>query len=369
MALDRSELAWVERQSPRLKRSLARLPGLSGMRLALSIHIEIKMAPLLAGLMRRGARLFLTTCNPATVRDEVVAHLASLGAETRAWRGMSPAEHARSLRDALAWKPTHLCEMGADLTAEAHRRLGKARIRASMEATGSGIARLKGLRLRYPIINWDEVPIKAGLHNRRMVGIVTWHAFFERTRLTLHEKRVLVLGYGPVGRGVAESARAYGGSVIVCERDPGRALEASYAGWPVVTLAEGLAAADVVVTATGASRVLSRRQLGALRDGAFLLNVGHRTDEIDPRALAGLSRREVLPFIEEIRIGKKTAYLFAGGSMANLTAGHGDSLNAFDIPLAMVAETVGYLSRLPPRTPPGVQALPREVWRRAAVPL
>ena len=355
-ALDR-ELAWVRLQTPRLRRALEALPGLDGVRLACSMHLELKMVPLVEGLLARGARVFLTTCNPATVRDEVVSHLVASGAEASARRDQSAIEAAAAFDRALDWGPTHLCEMGADLSAALSTRTAPAlrpAVRAGLEATGSGIARLAGLALPYPIFNWDDLPVKEGLHNRRMVGLMAWHAFCERTRLTLHERRVLVVGHGSVGRGVADAARAYGGAVCVAERDPARALEAAYAGWDVRPLDEAIAEADVVVTATGASSVIAERHLGLLRDGAFLLNVGHRADEIDVAALYARPHREVLPFVEEVRLGARTLYLFAGGSMANLTAGQGDSLNAFDVTLAVMAGAVGYLVGEGSREPPGV---------------
>ncbi len=60
----------------------------------------------------------------------------------------------------------------------------------------------------YPIFNWDDLPVKEGLHNRHMVGLTAWHTFFQTTHLTLHEKKVLVIGYGLVGQGVAAAAKA-----------------------------------------------------------------------------------------------------------------------------------------------------------------
>ena len=79
------------------------------------------------------------------------------------------------------------------------------------------------------------MPIKEGLHNRYLVGQTAWQTFTDRTQLSLHRKRVLVVGYGLVGRGVALTARALGGAVSVAERDPARSLEARYDGFPVGT--------------------------------------------------------------------------------------------------------------------------------------
>ncbi len=358
-----NDLAWVRAHMPRLQRVLNDLPDLAGVRLACSVHLEIKMVPLFEGLLARGAKLFLTTCNPATVRDEVVALLRERGAEVEASFAMSPSQYDLSIQQALDWQPTHLIEMGADLTTALHQRGdAKSQVRAGLEGTGSGVSRLANLTLRYPVFNYDDLPIKEGLHNRFMVGLTTWQAFFDRTWLTLHGRQVLVIGYGAVGRGVADSARAFGGTVMIAERDPARAMEAAYAGWRVLPLEEAIAEADVIVTATGAGRIIRAEHLPLLRDGAFLLNVGHRADEIDMDALRANPHEEVLPFIEAIRIGGRTVYLFAGGSMANLTAGKGDSLNSFDLTVALLAAGAGHLVKNGESQSPGMHLLPRQVW-------
>ncbi len=357
------ELAWARTQMVRVQRALAELPDLTGMRLACSLHLDLKMTPLLEGLLERGAQLFITTANPSTVRDEVAQRLQSAGASVDAWFGMSQQAYLDSIQHALDWGPTHLCEMGADLSEALYaRRPAQVQVRAGLEATGSGISRLVKLPLDYPMFNWDDLPVKEGLHNRYMVGLTTWHTFFERTHLTLHGKKALVVGYGSVGRGLASVGRAYGGQMLVAERDPARAMEARYAGWDVRSLEEALPEADVIVTATGAPNVIDANHLPLLKAGAFLLNVGHRPDEIDAQALLSHPHEPALPFVEAVHLGPRTVYLLAGGSMANLTAGYGDSLNAFDLTLAVLVSGIGYIAGPGEQAEPGVHLLPKEVW-------
>ena len=356
-------LAWATTQMSVTRAACERLGDLSGVRLACSAHLSHNGVPALAGFMEHGAELFLTTCNPTTVRDEVVAHLVEKGAEAHAWKDMPGDEVRRGVELALAWQPTHTCEMGADLTTAAHRS-GATSIRAALEATGSGIDRLRRLELRYPVFNWDDLPIKEGLHNRHMVGLTTWQCFFDRTRLSLQGKRVAVVGYGLVGQGVAASARAFGGVVSVAEKDPTRRLQARYDGWHTAELEELAASADVVVTATGVPGVVSAAVIALLPPGCFLLNVGHVADEIELSALE--ERRQVLPFVEACRVGEHEVYLLAEGSMANLTAGHGDSLNAFDVTAAVMTAGVGFIAGLEEPWEPGVYPLPEDVWRGVA---
>lgn len=140
-----SDLSWAKRHMPRLVRAVANLPGLSSLRIACSMHLELKIIPLVEGLLHHGADLFLVTCNPTTVRDEVCAYLQERGVTVQAWKDMSPGASRDAIARALAWGPTHLCEFGADLSVAYHQALPTGigtHVQASLEGTGSGIARL-----------------------------------------------------------------------------------------------------------------------------------------------------------------------------------------------------------------------------------
>ncbi|MQK21985.1 adenosylhomocysteinase, partial [Escherichia coli] len=131
-------------------------------RLACCMHLDMKMIPLVQGILEKGAKVFLTTCNPTTVQDDVVAWLVERGAQACAWRDMSDADWQQSWEKAIAWGPTHLCEMGADITTLLHQRGEFGNIVAGLEATGSGVSRLGDIRPGYPIFNWDDLPVKEG---------------------------------------------------------------------------------------------------------------------------------------------------------------------------------------------------------------
>ena len=358
-----SELAWCQLQMTRTAQTISELPSLQGVRLACNMHLDLKMIPLVEGLMNKGADIFLTTCNPTTVQNEVVEYLVAKGASAHAWRDMSEDEWSKSFDLAIEWAPTHLCEMGADITTRIRQTGAKLAIKAGLEATGSGINRLQGVTPDYPIFNWDDLPVKEGLHNRHMVGLTAWHTFFQTTRLSLHEKEVVVIGYGLVGQGVAAAAKAYGAQVQIAELNPARALQAKYDGWPVVDLAEAVQSADVIATATGAHDVLSSTHLERLKSGAFVLNVGHVANEIDIAYLKQNYRHsEPLPHIHAYERDGQCIYLLADGSMFNLTAGFGDSLNAFDVTLSVMAAGVGHIVSEGEQSMPGVYLLPDSAW-------
>ena len=358
----KQEFDWARKHLTRCLAAVDQLPDLTGIRLACSMHLDLKMAPLVEGLIGKGAEVFLSPCNPTTVQNDMVEFCQQLGAQTHAWRDMSPDDWEQSFLKALAWQPTHLCEMGADLSYHYHKQPGDLVIQGSLEATGSGITRLNQFTPQYPIFNWDDLPVKEGLHNRHMVGLTAWHTFFQTTRLTLHEKRVAVIGYGLVGQGVAAAAKAYGGQVTIVEKDRARILQAKYDGWPVADLSDIAQDVDVIATATGAKQVVTREHIQALPDNAFLLNVGHVAEEIDLAFLNEQKKVNALPYVDGYNINGKTIYLLADGSMLNLTAGYGDSLNAFDVTLAVLVSGIKHLIEQSATTEPGLYLLPKEAW-------
>ena len=365
-----AELSWASLHMPRTRDAISSLPSLDGIRLACNMHLDLKMAPLVEGLLSRGCEVFLTTCNPTTVQDDVVKYLVDKGATAHAWRDMSNADWSDSFDKALAWKPTHLCEMGADLTTRLHEKVQSNEtvpsIDAGLEATGSGITRLNGMQPEYPIFNWDDLPVKEGLHNRHMVGLSAWQTFFQTTHLTLHEKVVVVIGYGLVGQGVAASAKAFGAQVQVAELDPARALQAKYDGWPVVDLGNAVKDADVIATATGGYGVVSAKHLDAMKEGTFILNVGHVAQEIDvPYLKENANHSEPMPYVNAYTLNVKTLFLLADGSMFNLTAGYGDSLNAFDVTLAVMAAGIGHIVGEGSTHKNGLYLLPEKAWKAA----
>ncbi len=154
---------------------------------------------------------------PADDSRRCRSYMAELGAEVYAWAGMTDVDR----RAGFAWALNHHCEfiseMGGELMAiaveEFADRLGS--LHAGMEATGTGIVRLQQVPLPFPVFNWDDLEIKQGLHNRYLVGLMLWNTYLNITHLTLHGRRVLVVGYGLVGEGIAQYARALGAHVLI----------------------------------------------------------------------------------------------------------------------------------------------------------
>ncbi|GBD30852.1 Adenosylhomocysteinase [bacterium HR32] len=355
------ELEYLRQQTPLTRAVADRVCArdLRGVRVAFAVHLDIKTVPVVEAVVRAGAEVFVVTCNPATVRDEVCGYLQGCGAQVRAHAGMPEAAWRDSLAWALEQRPHFLCEMGGEL---AYRAAHDPRdVRAGMEATGTGVQRLRAVDLPFPVLDWNALPLKEGLHNRYMVGLVTWTTFLHVARVTLYGKRVLVVGYGPVGQGVAEYARLLGAIPLVAELSPDRRLLARHAGCEVLALEDALPTAHVVVTATGRERVLRDEHFARLRDGAFLLNVGHSNRELDTDALRRYPTRTLRPHVEEVRLPHGRVYLLAGGAMFNLAAGPGDPYDAFDLTSAILLAGLAHLLDSGPAYPPGLHPMPREV--------
>lgn len=363
MSTEERAVEWIRRNMPLTRTACSRLPDLRGIRLACSIHIDDKMIPAFEGLRAKNCGLFITTCNVQTVRSSTVDALRDMGAIVEASSEMSDSEWISSVDHALAWNPTHLCEMGAMISSRVLSNHPSEQIKAGLEATGTGINAVSTTLPNYPVFNWDDVPIKERFHNRYMVGVVACNAFMYRTGISFHRKNVVVIGYGLVGEGVCNAVRANGGSVSIVEIDSVRALEGSYSGFPVVEKHEAMRSADMIITATGRPGVVTAEDFPRLKHGCFLINVGHSSDEIDMNSFRRLNHRQLIDFVEEFEERGKSVYVFASGSMANLTAGIGDSLNSFDITLAIMVSGIEFMVREASAWSPGVHDLPSQAWR------
>ena len=358
------ELEWLRRFTPATRASAEALPSLRDERLLVVCHLDVKMVPYFEALLSAGAEVWACAANPATTRDEVAEHLGSAGVQVPARKDDPPDRHGAHLGAAVAAGPTLLSEMGADASAATGGGLDT--VRGGLEATGTGIARLKSLDLAYPVFDWDSVPIKQGLHNRHLVGLMAANTFLNVTGLSLYGRTVLVVGYGPVGRGAADAARHFGAAVEVCDPDPAARLAAAHLGFPTPTLKTALPRADVVLTATGRDGAVSFEALSSCKSGAFLANLGHSTGELPVEALRRHVADSPRPHVEGCDVGGKTLFLLAGGAMFNLAAGPGDPYDTFDLVTALMLEATGFLATEGVGYPPGLHPLPGEVQDRAA---
>lgn len=329
-------------------------------------HVRMNTALTLLPLVRAGARVRLAAVNPDSTDDVAAAFLAGRGVEVWAWNGMTDTEVREGLDWLLSEPADAVSDMGGETIAGMSR--GGGLPSGALEGTTSGLHRLAGLDIPFPVFNWNDVPLKDRLHNRHHVGLTVWPAFFDITGLALHGRSVLVIGFGPVGRGVALLARRLGAVVSVVEVDPVRAIEAQHHGCRDVSLDEGLESCSIVVTATGREGVLGPDQLRRLRPGAILVNVGHSNREIDVAWLDEQPRQSVRQSIDRYTIDDREVFLLNRGSLLNLAPGIGVAIDELFDPFAatMLQGLAWVLNGGADQAPPGLQPYPAHLVREIA---
>ncbi len=366
--MNSAELEWIAWTTPITTAFGAEVAAsdLSGRTVACHQHITADTISVIGPLLKAGARVRIAPCNPDSTDDRAAAHLASIGAEIRGRAGMSSLEHA----DALAWLATEpadaLCDMGGELiaatAAAGHRPAG------ALEATTSGLHRLAGLEIRFPVLDWNGIALKDLIHNRHHVGAETWPAFTAITGLSLYGREIVVIGFGHVGQGVALRARDLGASVTVVDLDPVRLIQAQHHGCRVAELDDAVRRASVIVTATGFDGVVGAAQIGLVSDGAILMNVGHSHREIDVDWLNQHPRIELRRHLERYEVNGRRVHLLNRGSLVNLAAGLDTGAQQLFDPFAAImllgldAILEGRLADLPA----GVQRYPAELETRVA---
>ena len=218
------------------------------------------------------------------------------------------------------------------------------------EETTTGVIRLRAMEadnvLKYPIVAVNDASTKHLFDNRYGTGQSVMDAIMRATNLLIAGKVFVVAGYGWCGKGVASRAAGLGASVIVTEVNPIAALEAVMDGFRVMTMMEAAPLADIVVTVTGDTTVVSGEVFGALKDGAIVANAGHFNVELDLTALEAQthSRKFIRGFIEEFQLNNgRSVYILGEGRLVNLAAAEGHPPAVMDMSFANQALCAEYM--------------------------
>src|SRR5947208_2546402 len=273
---------WADRQMPVLaaiRERFEREQPLAGYRIAACLHVTTETANLMRTLKAGGADVVLCASNPLSTQDDVAAALVEeYDISCFAIKGEDHDTYYAHIEAAVDHKPHFTMDDGADVIGVLHsaRREQLGDIIAGTEETTTGVIRLKALeaegKLGFPIIAVNEAMTKHMFDNRYGTGQSTVDGIIRATNVLLAGKRMVIAGYGWVGRGVASRAHGHGAHVIITEVDPLRALEAMMAGFEVMTMAEAAATGDIFCTATGDKHVVAREHMGRMKDGAILCN-------------------------------------------------------------------------------------------------
>ncbi|HEX4838587.1 MAG TPA: adenosylhomocysteinase [Solirubrobacteraceae bacterium] len=370
-----ARIDWADAQMPVLavvRERLRRERPLDGVSVAACLHVTAETANLVRALIAGGAHVGLCAANPLSTQDEVAVALTERhGADVLAARGESAGRYAEHVRALVESAPQVTIDDGADLISAIHESnpAHAAKMLGGTEETTAGLLRVRALAergtLACPVLAVNESRTERAFNDRFGTGQSTIDGILRATNLLLAGRTVVVLGYGWTGRGVALRARGAGASVIVCEVDPLRALEARMEGYEVMGALAAAERGDVFVTVTGGRDVLRGEHFARMKDGAVLANAGHFDVEIkldDLRALAAGGRREALPLVEEHTLADgRRLNLLAQGRVVNLAAAEGHPASVMDVSFAGQALCVEYLVTSAGHLRPGVLPVPEEI--------
>jgi len=299
---------------------------LQNTKLGVCLQITKETSVFLMGLKELGAKVICCGGNPLTTQDDIAAFLESQGIQIFAWSGQNRLEYDWCQFQVLSYNPQIITDDGGDLHIKAHK--SKIRILGGTEETTTGITRYKSMqkrrRLKYPIISVNDAKTKTLFDNQYGTGQSTIDGFLRAMNLLFASKKIVIAGYGWLGKGVAKKCQGMGSKCIITEVDPIRALEALMDGFEIMPMSMAAKIGDIFITCTGMRDVINQNHLLSMKDGAVVGNVGHFDVEIDSKFLLSQKIRPVRPNLDEcILPNHKKIYLVSKGRVANLIASEG----------------------------------------------
>lgn len=334
-AWGRKEIELAEAEMPglmALREEYKEEQPLKGARIAGCLHMTIQTAVLIETLKALGAEVTWSSCNIFSTQDHAAAAIADAGIQVYAWKGLNEEEFDWCIEQTLFFgedrQPLNMIlDDGGDLTNMVLDRYPElvAGIRGLSEETTTGVHRLyermANGTLPMPAINVNDSVTKSKFDNKYGCRESAVDAIRRATDVMLAGKRVVVCGYGDVGKGTAASFRGAGSIVTVTEIDPICALQAAMEGYEVKKLDNAIGNADIVITTTGNKDIVVDRHFKALKDKAIVCNIGHFDNEIDMAWLNknyGNTKTEVKPQVDIYKVDGKDVIILAEGRLVNL---------------------------------------------------
>lgn len=334
-AWGRKEIGLAEAEMPglmRIREEYKNEQPLKGARIAGCLHMTIQTAVLIETLQALGAEVTWSSCNIFSTQDQAAAAIADAGTSVYAWKDMTEEEFDWCIEQTLFFgedrQPLNMIlDDGGDLTnmvLDKYPELVDG-IKGLSEETTTGVHRLyermKNGTLPMPAINVNDSVTKSKFDNKYGCKESAVDAIRRATDVMLAGKRVVVCGYGDVGKGTAASFRGAGSIVTVTEIDPICALQAAMDGFEVKRLESVIGNADIVITTTGNKDIVQGRHFEALKDKAIVCNIGHFDNEIDMAWLNenyGDTKDTIKPQVDKYTINGKDIIILAEGRLVNL---------------------------------------------------
>ncbi|WP_320663666.1 adenosylhomocysteinase [Prochlorococcus sp. MIT 1223] len=363
----RKELSIAEKEMPglvALREKYAADKPLEGARIAGSLHMTIQTGVLIETLVALGANVRWASCNIFSTQDHAAAAIAVKGIPVFAVKGETLDEYWAYTHKILEWDeesaPNMILDDGGDATglvmlgSQAEKNISvldnpaneeevalfasirkklkedpnfyskvKDSIQGVTEETTTGVARLyqmqKNGELPFPAINVNDSVTKSKFDNLYGCRESLVDGIKRATDVMVAGKVALVIGYGDVGKGSAQSLRGLGATVMIAEIDPICALQAAMEGYRVVRLDDVVDQVDIFVTATGNFKVITHQHLIKMKDESIVCNIGHFDNEIDVASLKNYKWENIKPQVDHITLpsGNKII-LLAEGRLVNL---------------------------------------------------
>jgi adenosylhomocysteinase len=331
----RKEIDLAEAEMPGLMSLRKEYKGqqpLKGARIAGCLHMTIQTAVLIETLVDLGAEVTWSSCNIFSTQDQSAAAIAAAGVSVYAWKGMNEEEFDWCIEQTLFFgedkKPLNLIlDDGGDLTNMVLDKFPElaAGINGLSEETTTGVHRLydrvKEGTLPMPAINVNDSVTKSKFDNKYGCRESSVDAIRRATDVMLAGKRVIVCGYGDVGKGTAASFRGAGSIVTITEIDPICALQAAMDGFEVKRLETVVGKADIIITTTGNKDIVQEQHFEAMKDKTIVCNIGHFDNEIDMAWLNnkyGSTKVEIKPQVDKYTLGENEIIILAEGRLVNL---------------------------------------------------
>jgi len=328
----RKEIAIAESEMPGLMALCDEYQGrqpLQGARIAGCLHMTIQTAVLIETLIKLGAEVRWSSCNIFSTQDHAAAAIAAEDIPVFAWKGETEEEFWWCIEQTIfgpgGWRPNMILDDGGDLTQIMHDKYPELLkdVKGLSEETTTGVHRLYEMMregsLKVPAFNVNDSVTKSKFDNLYGCRESLVDGIKRATDVMLAGKVCVVLGYGDVGKGCAQSLRGLGAQVWVTEIDPICALQAAMEGYRVVTMEEAAAAGDIFITATGNVEVITHDHMQAMKNEAIVCNIGHFDSEIDIAGIRQYPWENIKPQVDHITFpdGKRIIVL-AEGRLVNL---------------------------------------------------
>ncbi|MFA5829058.1 MAG: adenosylhomocysteinase [Candidatus Gracilibacteria bacterium] len=355
----------------------------SGVRIGMALHVTKETGVLVRTLIDGGAEVAITSCNPLSTQDDIVAALNKEGVKVYGYKGESKEEYYAFLQKIIEFKPTITIDDGCDLVNEIHLHHPELieNIIGGCEETTTGVIRLNAMEkdhaLKYPVVAVNDNNTKHLMDNYYGTGQSTLDGIIRATNVLIAAKVVVVAGYGDCGKGVALRAKGLGARVVVTEIRPFRALQAKMDGFEVMPMAEAAKLGDIFITVTGDCDVIRPEHMKVMKSGAILANSGHFDVEIDIPGLKKISSKvtRMRPFLDEYllqpistsKVGatsgqpQRSIYVVGEGRLVNLAAAEGHPSEVMSMSFCGQALATEFLLKNKGKLEPRVYQLPEEI--------